>query len=151
MLNTATTWVCGCVCAHRILQQEKRNVLLRQLEEATRITTYLHSQLKRCVVHVHMHVCWLLCHCCWALWSGCGCFKVPHTYKVGRERLLRHAKKKTLHCKHCNNFSHYYDLTWCWCDRIKHSSLPSGSGWWSILLARDVSSSRLSNLPRTCI
>uniref|UniRef100_A0AAQ5YN73 WW domain-containing protein n=1 Tax=Amphiprion ocellaris TaxID=80972 RepID=A0AAQ5YN73_AMPOC len=30
----------------RILQQEKRNVLLRQLEEATRITTYLHSQLK---------------------------------------------------------------------------------------------------------
>uniref|UniRef100_A0A672HZ41 WWC family member 3 n=1 Tax=Salarias fasciatus TaxID=181472 RepID=A0A672HZ41_SALFA len=31
----------------RILQQEKRNALLRQLEEATRITTYLHSQLKR--------------------------------------------------------------------------------------------------------
>ncbi|XP_063057000.1 protein WWC3 isoform X2 [Engraulis encrasicolus] len=30
----------------RILQQEKRNVLLRQLEEATRISTYLHSQLK---------------------------------------------------------------------------------------------------------
>ncbi|KAM9797588.1 protein WWC3 isoform 1-T1 [Syngnathus typhle] len=30
----------------RLLQQEKRNVLLRQLEEATRITTYLHSQLK---------------------------------------------------------------------------------------------------------
>ncbi|XP_026200643.1 protein WWC3 [Anabas testudineus] len=30
----------------RMLQQEKRNVLLRQLEEATRITTYLHSQLK---------------------------------------------------------------------------------------------------------
>uniref|UniRef100_A0A8D0AT72 WWC family member 3 n=1 Tax=Sander lucioperca TaxID=283035 RepID=A0A8D0AT72_SANLU len=30
----------------RILQQEKRNTLLRQLEEATRITTYLHSQLK---------------------------------------------------------------------------------------------------------
>ncbi|XP_046892771.1 protein WWC3 isoform X3 [Hypomesus transpacificus] len=30
----------------RILLQEKRNVLLRQLEEATRITTYLHSQLK---------------------------------------------------------------------------------------------------------
>ncbi|XP_061090917.1 protein WWC3 isoform X2 [Conger conger] len=32
--------------SQRILQQEKRNVLLRQLEEATRITTYLHSQLK---------------------------------------------------------------------------------------------------------
>lgn len=32
----------------RILQQEKRRVLLRQLEEATRITTYLHSQLRRC-------------------------------------------------------------------------------------------------------
>lgn len=30
----------------RLLQQEKRNVLLRQLQEATRITTYLHSQLK---------------------------------------------------------------------------------------------------------
>uniref|UniRef100_A0A1A8LBN7 WWC family member 3 n=1 Tax=Nothobranchius pienaari TaxID=704102 RepID=A0A1A8LBN7_9TELE len=30
----------------RILQQEKRNALLRQLQEATRITTYLHSQLK---------------------------------------------------------------------------------------------------------
>uniref|UniRef100_A0A672M0I9 Protein WWC3-like n=1 Tax=Sinocyclocheilus grahami TaxID=75366 RepID=A0A672M0I9_SINGR len=30
----------------RILQQEKRNALMRQLEEATRITTYLHSQLK---------------------------------------------------------------------------------------------------------
>ncbi|XP_029003949.1 protein WWC3 isoform X2 [Betta splendens] len=30
----------------RMLQQEKRNALLRQLEEATRITTYLHSQLK---------------------------------------------------------------------------------------------------------
>ncbi|XP_051928964.1 protein WWC3 isoform X2 [Hippocampus zosterae] len=30
----------------RLLQQEKRNMLLRQLEEATRITTYLHSQLK---------------------------------------------------------------------------------------------------------
>ncbi|KAK7915763.1 hypothetical protein WMY93_011524 [Mugilogobius chulae] len=30
----------------RVLQQEKRNLLLRQLEEATRITTYLHSQLK---------------------------------------------------------------------------------------------------------
>ncbi|XP_061743737.1 protein WWC3 isoform X4 [Nerophis ophidion] len=30
----------------RMLQQEKRNVLLRQLEEATRITTYIHSQLK---------------------------------------------------------------------------------------------------------
>uniref|UniRef100_H3CH37 WWC family member 3 n=1 Tax=Tetraodon nigroviridis TaxID=99883 RepID=H3CH37_TETNG len=30
----------------RILQQEKRRVLLRQLEEATRITTYLHSQLR---------------------------------------------------------------------------------------------------------
>ncbi|XP_051986269.1 protein WWC3-like isoform X2 [Xyrauchen texanus] len=30
----------------RILQQEKRNVLMRHLEEATRITTYLHSQLK---------------------------------------------------------------------------------------------------------
>lgn len=30
----------------RILQQEKRNLLLRQLEEATRIATYLHSQLK---------------------------------------------------------------------------------------------------------
>ncbi|MGH0138257.1 UNVERIFIED_CONTAM: hypothetical protein FKN15_038520 [Acipenser sinensis] len=30
----------------RILQQEKRNVLLRQLEEATRVATYLHSQLK---------------------------------------------------------------------------------------------------------
>ncbi|KAF6720575.1 Protein WWC3 [Oryzias melastigma] len=32
--------------SQRILQQEKRNALLRQLEEATRITTYLHSQLK---------------------------------------------------------------------------------------------------------
>ncbi|MBN3303074.1 WWC3 protein, partial [Amia calva] len=32
--------------AEVILLQEKRNVLLRQLEEATRITTYLHSQLK---------------------------------------------------------------------------------------------------------
>ncbi|XP_034036480.1 protein WWC3 isoform X2 [Thalassophryne amazonica] len=32
--------------SQRILQQEKRNILLRQLEEATRITTYLHSQLK---------------------------------------------------------------------------------------------------------
>lgn len=31
----------------RLLQQEKRNVLLRQLQEATRVTTYLHSQLKR--------------------------------------------------------------------------------------------------------
>ncbi|XP_056893986.1 protein WWC3 isoform X2 [Takifugu flavidus] len=30
----------------RILQQEKRRVLLRQLEEATRITTYLHTQLR---------------------------------------------------------------------------------------------------------
>ncbi|KAM4739434.1 protein WWC3 [Anableps anableps] len=30
----------------RLLQQEKRNGLLRQLQEATRITTYLHSQLK---------------------------------------------------------------------------------------------------------
>ncbi|XP_043985671.1 protein WWC3 [Gambusia affinis] len=30
----------------RLLQQEKRNDLLRQLQEATRITTYLHSQLK---------------------------------------------------------------------------------------------------------
>ncbi|XP_060933968.1 protein WWC3 [Limanda limanda] len=30
----------------RILQQEKRNILLRQLEEASRITTYLHTQLK---------------------------------------------------------------------------------------------------------
>uniref|UniRef100_A0A8C6TY37 WWC family member 3 n=1 Tax=Neogobius melanostomus TaxID=47308 RepID=A0A8C6TY37_9GOBI len=30
----------------RVLQQEKRNLLLRQLEEATRVTTYLHSQLK---------------------------------------------------------------------------------------------------------
>ncbi|XP_015247565.1 PREDICTED: protein WWC3 [Cyprinodon variegatus] len=30
----------------RLLLQEKRNVLLRQLQEATRITTYLHSQLK---------------------------------------------------------------------------------------------------------
>ncbi|XP_030228647.1 protein WWC3 [Gadus morhua] len=30
----------------RILLQEKRNILLRQLEEATRLTTYLHSQLK---------------------------------------------------------------------------------------------------------
>ncbi|XP_074492885.1 protein WWC3 [Sebastes fasciatus] len=30
----------------RILQQEKRNALLRQLEEATRVTTYLHTQLK---------------------------------------------------------------------------------------------------------
>ncbi|XP_077440204.1 protein WWC3 isoform X2 [Vanacampus margaritifer] len=30
----------------RLLLQEKRNVLLKQLEEATRITTYLHSQLK---------------------------------------------------------------------------------------------------------
>ncbi|MBN3274096.1 WWC3 protein, partial [Polyodon spathula] len=30
----------------RVLQQEKRNVLLRQLEEATRVATYLHSQLK---------------------------------------------------------------------------------------------------------
>ncbi|TKS74854.1 Protein WWC3 [Collichthys lucidus] len=39
----------------RILQQEKRNVLLRQLEEATRITTYLHSQLKRCSTHTHTH------------------------------------------------------------------------------------------------
>jgi len=35
----------------RILQQEKRNVLMRQLEEATRITTYLHSQLKRYITH----------------------------------------------------------------------------------------------------
>lgn len=34
-----------------MLQQEKRNILLRQLEEATRITTYLHSQLKRCDTH----------------------------------------------------------------------------------------------------
>ncbi|XP_028977564.1 protein WWC3 isoform X2 [Esox lucius] len=32
--------------SQRILQQEKRNVLLRQLEEATRITTYLHTQLR---------------------------------------------------------------------------------------------------------
>ncbi|XP_068449191.1 protein WWC3 isoform X2 [Clinocottus analis] len=32
--------------SQRMLQQEKRNTLLRQLEEATRITTYLHSQLK---------------------------------------------------------------------------------------------------------
>ncbi|XP_031735719.1 protein WWC3-like [Anarrhichthys ocellatus] len=39
----------------RILQQEKRNALLRQLEEATRITTYLHSQLKRCSTHTHTH------------------------------------------------------------------------------------------------
>ncbi|RXM32701.1 Protein WWC3 [Acipenser ruthenus] len=30
----------------RILQQEKRNVLLKQLEEATRVATYLHSQLR---------------------------------------------------------------------------------------------------------
>lgn len=45
-----------CTHVRRILQQEKRNVLLRQLEEATRITTYLHSQLKRCVIHIHAHV-----------------------------------------------------------------------------------------------
>ncbi|CAL8393969.1 unnamed protein product [Boreogadus saida] len=32
--------------SQRILLQEKRNILLRQLEEATRLTTYLHSQLK---------------------------------------------------------------------------------------------------------
>ncbi|XP_009944175.1 PREDICTED: protein WWC3-like [Leptosomus discolor] len=31
----------------RILLQEKRNCLLMQLEEATRLTSYLHSQLKR--------------------------------------------------------------------------------------------------------
>lgn len=48
--------VCVCVRVHRILQQEKRNVLLRQLEEATRITTYLHSQLKRYILHIHAHV-----------------------------------------------------------------------------------------------
>uniref|UniRef100_A0AAY4E3B7 WW domain-containing protein n=1 Tax=Denticeps clupeoides TaxID=299321 RepID=A0AAY4E3B7_9TELE len=36
----------GQGASQRVLQQEKRNVLLRQLEEATRITTYLHSQLK---------------------------------------------------------------------------------------------------------
>lgn len=42
-----------CVYVRRILQQEKRNVLLRQLEEATRITTYLHSQLKRYGMHVY--------------------------------------------------------------------------------------------------
>ncbi|XP_006639172.1 protein WWC3 isoform X2 [Lepisosteus oculatus] len=36
----------GHSASQRILQQEKRNILLRQLEEATRITTYLHSQLK---------------------------------------------------------------------------------------------------------
>ncbi|XP_066562001.1 protein WWC3 isoform X2 [Amia ocellicauda] len=36
----------GHGASQRILLQEKRNVLLRQLEEATRITTYLHSQLK---------------------------------------------------------------------------------------------------------
>uniref|UniRef100_A0A667XV13 WWC family member 3 n=1 Tax=Myripristis murdjan TaxID=586833 RepID=A0A667XV13_9TELE len=34
--------------SQRILQQEKRNVLLRQLEEATRITTYLHSHQVTC-------------------------------------------------------------------------------------------------------
>eukprot|EP00061_Rhincodon_typus_P019005 g48427.t1 len=33
--------------AERMLLQDKRNCLLRQLEEATRLTTYLHSQLKR--------------------------------------------------------------------------------------------------------
>ncbi|XP_067848739.1 protein WWC3 [Heptranchias perlo] len=32
--------------AERMVLQEKRNCLLRQLEEATRLTTYLHSQLK---------------------------------------------------------------------------------------------------------
>lgn len=32
---------------YRILLQEKRNCLLMQLEEATRLTSYLHSQLKR--------------------------------------------------------------------------------------------------------
>ncbi|XP_038658500.1 protein WWC3 isoform X1 [Scyliorhinus canicula] len=32
--------------AERMMLQEKRNCLLRQLEEATRLTTYLHSQLK---------------------------------------------------------------------------------------------------------
>ncbi|XP_020373225.1 protein WWC3 [Rhincodon typus] len=32
--------------AERMLLQDKRNCLLRQLEEATRLTTYLHSQLK---------------------------------------------------------------------------------------------------------
>lgn len=35
---------------YRILLQEKRNCLLMQLEEATRLTSYLHSQLKRWVV-----------------------------------------------------------------------------------------------------
>ncbi|GCB71400.1 hypothetical protein scyTo_0005931, partial [Scyliorhinus torazame] len=32
--------------AERMMLQEKRNCLLKQLEEATRLTTYLHSQLK---------------------------------------------------------------------------------------------------------
>ncbi|XP_030647750.1 protein WWC3 [Chanos chanos] len=32
--------------SQRLLLQERRNVLLRQLEEATRIATYLHSQLR---------------------------------------------------------------------------------------------------------
>ncbi|ELK30196.1 Protein WWC3 [Myotis davidii] len=35
-----------CSLTHRILLQEKRNCLLMQLEEATRLTSYLQSQLK---------------------------------------------------------------------------------------------------------
>ena len=37
----------ACFCTCRILLQEKRNCLLMQLEEATRLTSYLQSQVQR--------------------------------------------------------------------------------------------------------
>lgn len=39
----------ACFLTYRILLQEKRNCLLMQLEEATRLASYLQSQLKRWV------------------------------------------------------------------------------------------------------
>nr|XP_030707614.1 protein WWC3-like isoform X1 [Globicephala melas] len=42
----------------RILLQEKRNCLLMQLEEATRLTSYLQSQLQRWVTCYHLITTW---------------------------------------------------------------------------------------------
>ena len=64
------------MCPGRILVQEKRNILLRQLEETTRLTTYLHSQLKRCL-SLSLSVCVCASVCLSVCLSECLCVCTP--------------------------------------------------------------------------
>lgn len=73
VLNFKATFNSILFC--RLLLQDKRSCLLKQLEEATRLTTYLHSQLKR-LVAVSYNFCLIYCGWIYLVMTILWCFSL---------------------------------------------------------------------------